>query len=169
MRTENRTPRDGGWLQIAGCATWGRDPRPYPGEPLKELRAHADRRCKMPDRRTAESVDASSFEAPARQASPAAPAELHVCTACGSNLVYPLDWSPTPDRRWSVILRCPDCDTVAEGIYEQAAVDRFDEELDRAAEQILDDLTLLARANMEDQVERFVDALQAGHILAEDF
>ena len=129
----------------------------------------------MPDRRTAESVDssrgldASSFKAPARQAAPPEPAELHVCAECGSNLVYPLDWSPTPNRRWSVVLRCPDCDTVAEGIYDQGVVDRFDEELDRAAEQILDDLTLLARANMEDQVERFVTALNAGHILAEDF
>ena len=122
----------------------------------------------MPDRRTAD-LDASSFEAPARQASPAEPTELHVCAECGSNLVYPLDWSPTPNRRWSVVLRCPECDTTVQGVYDQPVVDRFDEELDRAAEQILDDLTRLARANMEDEVERFVGALQAGHILAEDF
>ena len=129
----------------------------------------------MSDRRTAESVDpareldASSFEAPARQAAPPAAAELHVCAACGSDLVYPLDWAPTPDRRWSIVLRCPECETLAEGVHDQRVVDRFDEELDRATEQILDDLTLLTRANMEDQVERFVAALHAGHIVAEDF
>ena len=129
----------------------------------------------MSDRRTAESVDpargldASSFQAPARQTPPTDVAELHVCGACGSNLVYPLEWSQTTDRRWSISLRCPDCEHVAEGVYEQAVVDRFDEALDRGVEEILDDLTLLSRANMEDQIERFVTALNAGHILAEDF
>jgi hypothetical protein len=129
----------------------------------------------MSNRHTAESVDpargldASSFEAPAREAAPVEPADLHICAACGSQLVYPLDWAPTPDKRWSIVLRCPDCEAVAEGIHDQAVVDRFDEELDRATEQVLDDLTLLSRANMEDEVERFVTALRAGHILAEDF
>jgi hypothetical protein len=92
-----------------------------------------------------------------------------VCSACGSNLVYPLDWEPTSDRRWAIRLRCPDCETIGDGIFDQRTVDRFDEELDRSTEQILDDLTLLTRANMEDQLERFVAALHAGHILAEDF
>ena len=122
----------------------------------------------MSDRRT-DSLDASSFQAPASHGPPAEPAELHICTACGSHLVYPLEWEPAASKRWSVVLRCPDCDAVAEGIFDQAVLDRFDEELDRAAEQILDDLTLLSRANMEDQVERFAAALHAGHILAEDF
>jgi hypothetical protein len=129
----------------------------------------------MSDRRTAESVDpargldASSFEAPARQASPAEDAELNVCGACASNLVYPVEWSPTADRRWSLVLSCPDCAATTEGVYDQATVDRFDEELDRATEAILDDLTLLARANMEDEVDRFVAAINADHVLAEDF
>ena len=123
----------------------------------------------MSDRHPAHSLDASSFQTSSRQAPPAKPAELHICAACGSQLVYPLEWEPTGDKRWSVVLRCPDCGAVAEGVYDQAAVDRFDEELDRGAEQILDDLTLLCRANMEDQVERFVAALHAGHIVAEDF
>ena len=114
-------------------------------------------------------LDPSSFTARNRPATSPEVAELHVCGECGSNLVYPLEWEPTPDRRWCISLRCPDCETVAEGIYDQGVVDRFDEELDRGTEQILDDLTLLTRANMEDQVERFAAALHAGHILAEDF
>ncbi|HEX2128997.1 MAG TPA: hypothetical protein VHF58_07245 [Solirubrobacterales bacterium] len=129
----------------------------------------------MSDRRTAESVeparglDASSFQAPARQTPPPDTADLHICGACGSELVHPIEWAQTADRRWSISLRCPDCEEIAEGIYEQAVVDRFDEELDRGTEEILDDLTQLSRANMEDQIERFVAALNAGHILAEDF
>jgi hypothetical protein len=175
MRTENRATTRDERVQIAGLPAWGPQPVTSPGEPLKGPGVGADEGRKMSDRHTAESVDpargldASSFQAPARQTPPAKTAELHVCSACGSDLVYPLDWSPTPDRRWSISLRCPDCEHVAKGIYEQTVVDRFDEELDRGVEEILDDLTLLSRANMEDQVERFVAALHAGHILAEDF
>jgi hypothetical protein len=33
----------------------------------------------------------------------------------------------------------------------------------------VDDLNVLIRANMEDQIERFAAALQADHILPEDF
>ncbi len=120
----------------------------------------------MSDRHT---LDASSFSAPSRPATPPEAPELHICGECGSHLVYPLEWSPTSNRRWAISLRCPDCDAIAEGTYDQRVVDRFDEELDRGVEQILDDLTLLARANMEEQVERFAAALHAGHILAEDF
>lgn len=156
MRTENRPTARPATLQIAG---W----------PLKETGARADSRGEMSDRRTADRLSASSFQAPARETPPAETAELHVCAACGSRLVYPLEWSPTPDRRWSIQLRCPDCEHVAEGIYDQDVVDRFDEELDRGTEEILEDLTQLTRANMEEQVERFVAALHAGHIVAEDF
>ena len=48
-------------------------------------------------------------------------------------------------------------------------VDRFDATLDTGTEQLLDDLNLLARANMEDEIERFADALRTGRILPEDF
>jgi hypothetical protein len=34
---------------------------------------------------------------------------------------------------------------------------------------VLDDLNTLVRANMEDQISRFVSALSADHILPEDF
>jgi hypothetical protein len=95
--------------------------------------------------------------------------DLHLCPSCRSDLVYPTDWSPASMRRWQVELRCPDCEWHGTGTYDQKVVDRFDEALDRGTEAVLDDLKLLARANMEDHVERFVDALQADHILPEDF
>jgi hypothetical protein len=48
-------------------------------------------------------------------------------------------------------------------------VDRFDEALDLGTDAMLNDLLLLARANMESEVDRFVAALVADHILPEDF
>ena len=95
--------------------------------------------------------------------------DLHVCPACDSELVYPLDWAPAPGRRWTVELRCPDCEWHGGGTYEQRVVDRFDEQLDVGTESLLEDLGLIARANMEDELERFIAALQSGAVLPEDF
>ncbi len=96
-------------------------------------------------------------------------AELHVCPACDSQLVYPTDWSPAGRDQWAIDLRCPECEWIAHGTFDQEVVDRFDLELDDGVEQILDDLTKLTRANMEEEVERFIAALDADTILPEDF
>lgn len=95
--------------------------------------------------------------------------DLQLCPACGCDLVYPLDWSPAADRRWCVALRCPECEWRGGGIYNQDVVDRFDEALDDGTQAVLDDLELLTRANMEEQIEIFVAALGNDLILPEDF
>lgn len=101
---------------------------------------------------------------------PASPTvDLHVCPSCGCDLVYPLDWEPVERQAWRVSLRCPGCEWLGGGEYEQRIVDRFDEALDDGTAQLLDDLRLLTRANMEDDVERLIAALHAGAILPEDF
>jgi predicted RNA-binding Zn-ribbon protein involved in translation (DUF1610 family) len=95
--------------------------------------------------------------------------QLHVCPECGSDLVYPTDWAPASDRQWQVALRCPECEWNGGGRYNQDVVDRLDEALDHGTEAVLDDLNILVRANMEDQIDRFVSALQGDKILPEDF
>jgi hypothetical protein len=121
-------------------------------------------------RRRALRIDASSFSVPRRTPAPARePHSLHVCPCCTSELVYPTDWAPVDQRNWSVELRCPDCEWVGGGVFAQVVVDRFDEALDSGTEQLLTDLGLLTRANMEDGVERFTAALWAGDIQPEDF
>jgi hypothetical protein len=95
--------------------------------------------------------------------------DLHICAECGSELVHPVDWAPASSRQWRVDLRCPECEWIGVGIYTQAVVDRFDEVLDLGTEALLNDLTLLARANMEEEVERFITALDGGHIVPSDF
>jgi hypothetical protein len=95
--------------------------------------------------------------------------DIHICPSCSSNLVYPTDWAPASQRQWHVALRCPECEWNGGGRYSQEVVDRLDEVLDRGTESVLDDLNVLTKANMEDQIERFVAALQADQILPEDF
>lgn len=96
-------------------------------------------------------------------------ADLHVCGTCGSELVYPTDWSEAGSRHWEVSLRCPNCEWAGTGVFEQEVVERFDDVLDRGTEQVVSDLRRLLHANMEAEIDRFVDALNAGHIQPEDF
>jgi hypothetical protein len=123
---------------------------------------------KQTDRQEDRVVEPSSFTGPV-PAGRQTGSELHVCPACASELVYPVDWEPAPPGRWNVNLRCPNCEWLGGGIFEQAVVDRFDDALDRGTEQVLDDLSLLTRANMQEDVDRFVTALQADFVLPEDF
>jgi hypothetical protein len=114
-------------------------------------------------------LEPSIFEARLETSTPRSEDDLHVCPACNSDLVYPTDWAPASQRHWDVALRCPECEWNGGGRYRQEVVDRLDEALDRGTESVLDDLNVLTRANMEDQIERFAAALHADHILPEDF
>jgi uncharacterized protein with PIN domain len=95
--------------------------------------------------------------------------DLHVCPDCSSELVYPVAWEEADRSRWEVSLRCPNCEWSQTDVFEEAAIQRFDETLDRGTEALVADLRKLTRANMEEDVERFVAALMAGHLLPEDF
>jgi hypothetical protein len=113
-------------------------------------------------------VDPLSFATRRPKSLPGA-SELHVCASCGSDLVYPTDWAPADESSWAVGRRCPDCEWVGNGVYSQEIVDRFDIELDRGTDMLIEDLARLTRANMEEEIDRFISALYADHILAEDF
>ncbi|HEV3318444.1 MAG TPA: hypothetical protein VG053_01760 [Solirubrobacteraceae bacterium] len=97
------------------------------------------------------------------------PQDLHVCFNCVGELVYPLDWVEEGPRHWRIVLRCPECEARREGVFEQAVVERLDDELDRGAGALLSDLKRLTHANMTDEVEFFVRALQADLITPSDF
>ena len=106
--------------------------------------------------------------APARHDGPDT-ADLHVCGTCDSELVYPVEWEEAGATHWEVVLRCPNCEWAGTGVYEQQVVERFDEELDRGTEALVRDLKRLMQANMEDEIERFINALEGDHVLPEDF
>ena len=95
--------------------------------------------------------------------------DLHVCVECDSDLVYPVQWEEAGTENWSVLLHCPNCDVFREGVFTQDNVELFDEELDRGADALARDYKRLMRANMADEIDRFVGALNAGAILPEDF
>jgi hypothetical protein len=107
---------------------------------------------------------------PVLSAEPACPPqELHVCFNCAGELVYPLDWTEEGAGHWRIVLRCPECEARREGVFEQSLVERLDDELDHGAGALLSDLKRLTHANMTDEVEFFVRALQADLITPGDF
>jgi hypothetical protein len=103
------------------------------------------------------------------QGSTCAPAQLHVCFHCSGELVYPLDWSEEGPRHWRVVLRCPECESRREGVFEQTSVERLDDELDRGSSALLGDLRRMTHANMSEEVDFFVRALDADLITPSDF
>lgn len=142
--------------------------------------AHFVKRVVLPSGKTIEVVyfregdePVAPVEPPFSEAPAHPPAEehqeLHVCVECSSELVYPVEWEESGPENWSVLLHCPNCDVYREGVFSQDTVETFDEELDRGADSLARDYKRLMHANMADEIDRFVGALNAGAILAEDF
>ncbi len=99
----------------------------------------------------------------------AGPEQLHTCFHCSGELVYPLDWCEEGPRHWRIVLRCPECESRREGVFDQGAVERLDDELDRGSSALLGDLRRMTHANMSEEVEFFVRALNADLITPSDF
>jgi hypothetical protein len=129
-----------------------------------EHNGHRVKRVSLPSGKTIEVV---YFQDPGRHAP--ASRDLHVCLECTSDLVYPVDWSEASQTHWEVTLRCPNCEWLETDVFDQDTVERFDEELDRGTDQLVDDLKRLIYANMEEQIERFCEALTNDYVLPEDF
>ena len=134
---------------------------------------HHIRRVVLPSGKTIEVVyfedAAAAAEAHQTHGVPAEQTDLHVCGRCDSEMVYPVEWDEAGATHWEVTLRCPNCEWSGTGVYEQELVERFDEELDRGTEALVRDLKRLMQANMEDEIDRFILALDEDHVLPEDF
>jgi len=133
---------------------------------------HYVRRVVLPSGKTIEVVyfdENTALDAIERPGLTEVGPDLHVCGTCSSDLVFPVEWDEAGTSHWEVTLRCPNCEWSGTGVFEQGVVERFDEELDRGTEALVRDLKRMMHANMEDEIERFVVALESDHILPDDF
>ena len=124
------------------------------------------KRVDLPSGKTIEVVYYQEKDAPQPGTGPR---ELHICPVCDSSLAYPVHWSEADQTCWEVTLRCPNCEWSETEVFDQETVERFDEELDRGTDSLVDDLKRLIHANMEEEIDRFSQALIQDHILPEDF
>jgi hypothetical protein len=96
--------------------------------------------------------------------------ELHVCPECSSALVQPVAWEQVPaSNDWRLWRRCPECEWRGDEVHREAHIDDYDEQLDFGTRELAEELRALQQSNMEEAIDRFVDALQADLILPEDF
>jgi hypothetical protein len=141
-------------------------------------RGHQLKRIVLPSGKTIEVVYFDHVEAPAAgpadapQLQPARQQEereLHVCPSCDSDLVYPTAWEEADERHWSVSLRCPNCEHFEQGVFSQDECDRFDDHLESGTDALTRDFKRLMAANMAEEIDRFVTALDADAIQPMDF
>ena len=83
--------------------------------------------------------------------------------------MQPLSWSETGDEQWELELMCPNCGWTTTGIFTQSEIEELEDRLEEGLSEMLADLHRLAQANMSDEVDRFIAALDANGILPEDF
>jgi hypothetical protein len=95
--------------------------------------------------------------------------DLHVCVSCESDLVYPVSWEERAGDSWRIERRCPNCEWRHVGEYTQDEVELFDDALNDGTEDLLVNLRNFARANMESDVERLIEAIQLDRIEPMDF
>lgn len=95
--------------------------------------------------------------------------DVSVCAECECEMVYPIDWDQADGNHWRVTLRCPNCESVREGLMDEDLIEKFDCLLDRGTDSLVRDLRNLTYANMATEINTFVSALDGGHLLPEDF
>jgi hypothetical protein len=97
------------------------------------------------------------------------PESLADCPACGSDFVYPVEWSPEGADRWWMLLRCGACDLRREAIVSNLDAAGYDRDLDVAQARMRRAAERLSREQLADEAERFATALELDLIDAEDF
>jgi hypothetical protein len=131
------------------------------------------RHVRLPSGKTVEVVVVTGTPSPAhdtaRHAERALYKDLHVCPDCESQLLQPRERQHVGGDSWQLELGCANCEWHLCDVFERAEVEAFDEEAEEGTQMLLRDLRWLSAANMEDEVERFVEAINADQILPFDF
>jgi hypothetical protein len=122
---------------------------------------HTIRRIVLPSGRAIEVVRFHETDNRARH--------LHICPMCASELVQPVAWSEESDARWQLTLECPNCSWIEHGIFDRSQVEELEDKLDEGLSEMIADLQRLSQANMAEDIDRFVDALERDLVLPEDF
>lgn len=83
--------------------------------------------------------------------------------------MYPVYWESFGETHWWMALRCGACAGWAEVLVDNATAQRFDKELDRAQDEIVDAADRLAIEIMSAEADAFAADLNRGLICADDF
>lgn len=95
--------------------------------------------------------------------------ELQTCPLCKSDLVYPVERHQVNDMEWKVMLLCPNCLCKREMVVDRETVRELLKNARIAREKLMKELDSMEKKNMQDEVDKFVTALDRDHILPIDF
>lgn len=104
-----------------------------------------------------------------RQRGDAANHGVTACVRCGCDTLRPLACAPADSGRWALTVQCPNCFLVADRALDDAALDAFEDHMERGTDALVDTLRTLSHANMIEDVELLIRALRADALLPMDF
>lgn len=95
----------------------------------------------------------------------------HVCPMpdCESEFVYSVERYQINDTEWKVRLLCPNCWNQRTVIVGRETVRTILKRARAGRERIMKDLDHMQKKHMEEEVEKFITALQKDYILPDDF
>jgi hypothetical protein len=91
------------------------------------------------------------------------------CSECGCELSYPWITRLIGEGFWLVLLRCPNCSHGWSRMLTEDGLEDLERALDLDARAMAAELSRLNRANMAEEIEHFVTALEVDGILPMDF
>lgn len=83
--------------------------------------------------------------------------------------MYAMDWEEVGVLQWRIWMRCPQCEVRYDGVFGEAITQRLDEAMDIGYEDLLADYRRGTHANMAQEIDFFVRALDADVIVPSDF
>jgi len=95
--------------------------------------------------------------------------ELQACPLCRTKLVYPVERYQMNDMEWRVLMLCPNCLCKRELLVDRETVRELLKNARVGRESIMKELDNMQKKNMEEELDKFITALQKDHILPIDF
>ncbi len=94
---------------------------------------------------------------------------LERCPGCGRDAVHPVWWEALDDEHWWIALRCGACGARGEQLVTNAVALRFDRDLDRARDEIVDEAERMGLEILSTQADALAVALERDLIGVDDF
>jgi hypothetical protein len=92
------------------------------------------------------------------------------CTRCTRDFIVPVSIvGLLEEDRCLVELACTNCETTALAVHDDRSLHELDRRLDETTAAMHAAVELISLADDLDRIDRFAEALHAGHILPEDF
>jgi transcription elongation factor Elf1 len=91
------------------------------------------------------------------------------CPGCGHDAVHPVWWEAVGEEHWWIALRCGECGARREELVTNAVASRFDRDLDRARDEIVDEAERLGLEILSTQADALAVALERDLIGVDDF